>query len=77
LHGCSLPQVLDQVIATHPQQQNLNNKSAEDDDGNNSNNKLLYAVDDNPPWHLSFLLGFQVIIEWHHSFIRYVADDMM
>lgn len=23
-------------------------------------NGLLYAVDDVPPWHLSFLLGFQV-----------------
>ena len=36
---------------------------------NNNNNKkdratsstgLLYSVDDNPPWHLSLLLGFQV-----------------
>lgn len=24
------------------------------------NKELLYAVDDVPPWHLSFLLGFQV-----------------
>ena len=24
--------------------------------------KLSYKIDDNPPWHLAFLLGFQVII---------------
>ena len=24
--------------------------------------KLSYKIDDNPPWHLALLLGFQVII---------------
>ena len=29
-------------------------------DGEDNRNALLYGIDDNPPWHLSFLLGFQV-----------------
>ena len=28
---------------------------------NRNNNALLYSVDDTPPWHLSVILGFQVM----------------